>query len=81
MERALIGAQRKRMPQALAVRATSPNTVTNHQKALKILSRSIYKELRQNGYEPKQIVALATEIIGLVTSDMNADISQNAALD
>ncbi len=69
------------MPQALAVRAISPNTVTNHQKALKILSRSIYKELRQNGYEPKQIVALATEIIGLVTSDMSSDINQNAVLD
>jgi len=69
------------MPPALAVRATSPITVTNHQKALKILSRSIYKELRQNGYEPKQIVALATEIIGLVTSDMSSDINQNAVLD
>ncbi|MDZ4696868.1 MAG: hypothetical protein SGI86_17150 [Deltaproteobacteria bacterium] len=55
--------------------------MTNHQKALKILSRSIYKELRQNGYEPKQIVALATEIIGLVTSDMSSDINQNAVLD
>ena len=38
----------------------------NREKALQILSKSIYKELRENGYEPKQIVALATEIISLV---------------
>jgi hypothetical protein len=45
----------------------------NREKALQILSKSIYKELRENGYEPKQIVALASEIISLVTSDLNLD--------
>jgi hypothetical protein len=42
----------------------------NREKALQILSKSIYKELRENGYEPKQIVALASEIISLVTTDI-----------
>ena len=63
------------MSQALATReqpaAAVPNP--NRERALKILSKSLYRELRQNGYEPKQIVALATEIIGLVTSDMKDD--------
>src|SRR5580692_3444101 len=45
----------------------------NREKALQILSKSIYKELRENGYEPKQIVALASEIISLVTSDLDLD--------
>jgi hypothetical protein len=53
--------------------ATSPATMPNRDKALKILSKSIYKEMRQNGYEPKQIVALATELISLVTSDIKED--------
>jgi len=52
----------------------------NREKALKILSKSIYKELRQNGYEPRQIVALASEIISLVTSDIKED-AQLAPLD
>jgi hypothetical protein len=63
------------MPQALtqtktanAVTAVAPSP--NREKALRILSKSIYKELRQNGYEPKQIVALATELISQVTSDI-----------
>ena len=49
------------------------STIPNREKALKILSKSIYKEMRQNGYEPKQIVALATELISLVTSDIKED--------
>jgi hypothetical protein len=62
------------MAQALATQeaATTP-AAPNRERALKILSKSIYKELRQNGYEPKQIVALATELISLVTTDIKED--------
>jgi hypothetical protein len=62
------------MPQALTQTKAVPSGQTvplpNREKALRILSKSIYKELRQNGYEPKQIVALATELISQVTSDI-----------
>ncbi|MDX2020619.1 MAG: hypothetical protein SF187_10280 [Deltaproteobacteria bacterium] len=58
------------MSQALAT-TQSNHSAANHQKALKILAKSVYKEMRQNGYEPKQIVALASEIISLVTSDID----------
>jgi len=61
------------MSQALATREPVAPAVPNRERALKILSKSLYRELRQNGYEPKQIVALATEIIGLVTSDIKDD--------
>lgn len=60
------------MPQALARRDIS-FTAPNRERALKILSKSIYRELRQNGYEPKQIVALATELVSLVTTDIKED--------
>ena len=53
--------------------AAVSSAIPNREKALKILSKSIYKEMRQNGYEPKQIVALATEIISLVTTDLDLD--------
>ena len=66
------------MPQALtqpkiASSAPAASPIPNREKALRILSKSIYKELRQNGYEPKQIVALATELISQVTSDIKDD--------
>jgi hypothetical protein len=48
----------------------APGALPNREKAIQILSKSIYRELRENGYEPKQIVALATEIISLVTTDI-----------
>jgi hypothetical protein len=51
-------------------KATTVAPVANPERALQILSKTIYKELRENGYEPKQIVALATEIISLVTTDL-----------
>ena len=59
---------------AAVPQASSPaTTMPNREKALKILSKSLYKEMRENGYEPKQIVALATELISLVTSDIKED--------
>ncbi len=49
------------MSQALAAVQTE-TPVINRERALRILSKSLYKDLRQNGYEPKQIVALASEL-------------------
>ena len=42
-------------------------------KALKILAKSIFRELRSQGYEATQVVSFATEIISLVTSDIAGD--------
>jgi hypothetical protein len=60
------------MSQALATTDTAA-PVISRERALKILSKSLYRDLRQNGYEPKQIVAVASELIGLVTSDIKED--------
>jgi hypothetical protein len=40
------------------------------EKALKILAKSIFKELKSQGYDSRQIVGLATELIAQVTSDL-----------
>jgi len=42
-------------------------------KAVRILAKSIFRELKTNGYSSRQIVALSSELIGLVTRDMRAD--------
>jgi hypothetical protein len=57
------------MSQALATTQTD-SPVINRDRALRILSKSLYRDLRQNGYEPKQIVNLASELIAQVTTDM-----------
>ena len=41
-----------------------------HDKALKIIAKSLFRELKEHGYDPKEIVSLSTELISLVTSDI-----------
>lgn len=57
------------MSQALATMQTETPAM-NRERALRILSKSLYRDLRQNGYEPKQIVAVASELIAQVTTDI-----------
>lgn len=44
----------------------------DHGRAVKILAKSIYKELRQNGYTRNEIVAFSTELLGLVTTEIKS---------
>ena len=39
-------------------------------RAVKILAKSIYRDLEAQGFDEKQIVALATELISEVTAKM-----------
>ena len=48
---------------------TKPNNDRDAKtKAVRILAKSIYRELTAQGYDDKQIVALATELISEVTA-------------
>jgi hypothetical protein len=49
-------------------------------KATKILARSFYRELRENGYSCNQILGLATELIDLVTRELRAENEPAAAI-
>jgi hypothetical protein len=40
-------------------------------RAVKILAKSIYRDLEAQGFDEKQIVALATELISEVTARMS----------
>lgn len=42
-------------------------------KGTRILARSFFKELRENGYTHQQILALSTELIDLVTREVKSD--------
>jgi len=47
--------------------------IKNDPKALKILAKSVFRQLRAQGYEATQVIGFATEIIALVTSDIAHD--------
>ncbi len=48
-------------------------------KGTKILAKSLFKELRGNGYSTNQILSLSTELIDLVTQDLKDEHAQTAA--
>jgi hypothetical protein len=43
------------------------------EKALRILAKSIFRELRASGYEPRELVSLPTELLALITSEIKPD--------
>ncbi|HZN92903.1 MAG TPA: hypothetical protein VFB81_09355 [Myxococcales bacterium] len=42
-------------------------------KGTKILARTFFQQLRQGGYTPNQIIAVATELIDLVTTELRVN--------
>lgn len=52
-------------------------TVRN--KAIKILAKSLFRELKGQGYDCKEIVVLATELISQVTTDLASGRSDESS--
>lgn len=48
-------------------------------KGLGILARSLFRQMRAQGYSPEQIVGLSAELIQLVREDLAATVSTAAA--
>ena len=48
-------------------------------KGTKILAKSLFKELRGNGYSANQILSLSTELIDLITQDLRDEHAQASA--
>jgi broad-specificity NMP kinase len=48
-------------------------------KGTRILAKSLFKELRGNGYSTNQILSLSTELIDLVTQDLKGEHAASAA--
>jgi hypothetical protein len=77
MARKLLGSRGSKeywMPQTeMAPPRDLPPTPQSKERALKILAKSIYKELRQTGYEPKDIVPLSTELLDLIMDELRPE--------
>mgnify|MGYP000072151754 CR=1 FL=1 len=58
------------MPQT----SSTGNTIVNERSA-KILAKSFYRQLRENGYSHNQVVSMASELISLVTQDIKTSPS------
>ena len=47
--------------------------MSSRNKAVRILAKSLFRQLTEQGYNEKQIVSLATELIGAVTREMQSE--------
>lgn len=43
-------------------------------KGVTILARSLFRQMRQQGYSPEQIINLSSELIELVREDLRKDL-------
>lgn len=50
------------------------------QRALKILAKSVYRELKASGYVRTDMIAFTTELLDLVTSEIKQDNAESAAV-
>jgi hypothetical protein len=54
----------------LIERETISQLPHEREKAVKILAKSLFRELKTNGYDNRQILALSSELLGLVTTEI-----------
>jgi hypothetical protein len=40
------------------------------ERAVRILAKTLFRQLKESGYENRDILSLSTELVGLITSDL-----------
>ena len=53
--------------------STTTQTAAAEPRALRILAKSVFRELKGSGYNRSDIVAFATEMLSLVSTDIRED--------
>ncbi len=57
----------------------NPTVATRDQsRAVCILARSLFRQMREQGYTPEQIIALSGELIDLVRDDLRTERTHDA---
>ena len=62
------------MAQVMAKEAGSARA--EREKQVKILAKSIFRELKSNGFEAREVVALSTELLSLLSTEIKSDSSK-----
>jgi len=59
-------------------RTTQQGPTQQGSRALRILAKSVFRELKSSGYGRSDIVAFATELLSLVSSDLREEHPDSA---
>lgn len=60
--------------QSVGLVTPTPDT----RRAVSILARSLFRQMREQGYSPEQIIGLSSELIELVSHDLRHERSHDA---
>jgi hypothetical protein len=55
------------MPQLLE---RNPSPSGGGERAVRILAKTLFRQLRESGFDNRDILSLSTELVGLITSDL-----------
>jgi hypothetical protein len=50
--------------------AVPMNAVAERQRAMRIMAKAIFKNLKEDGFDNKDAMALSSELLGLITTDL-----------
>ncbi|MCA9689437.1 MAG: hypothetical protein R3A51_00895 [Nannocystaceae bacterium] len=56
-----------------------PNPTAGSARAVSILARSLFRQMREQGYSAAEIIGLSSELLDLVSSDLKRDRTQALA--
>jgi hypothetical protein len=62
----------------MSVMQPQPNTNKPDPRAVKILAKSVYRELKASGYSRSDMVGFANALLELMTSDIRAEPGSKA---
>ena len=52
--------------------ATANHATSERERGVRILAKSIFRQLTANGYDSRHVVSLAAELIGEVTAELSS---------
>ena len=58
------------MAQLLERARANDGSSQNLDKAVRILAKSLFRQLKDSGYEHRDILTLSSELVGLITTDL-----------
>ena len=68
------------MPQLLSRAQLSTSKTPNADRAVRIFAKSLFRQLKESGYENREILALSTELVGLITTDLRPAADDEAVV-
>ena len=60
------------VPQSTQTPSATPNLEAGDARATRMLAKTIYKELRASGLDERDVMSLASTLLGLVADDLRS---------